>query len=84
MTKADSFPLPRIEDCFDKVGSSRYVTKLNLLKGYWQVLLTPFASEISAFVTPDAFIQYMVMAFGMQNAPATFQRLMQTVLSETM
>ncbi|KAL1248067.1 hypothetical protein QQF64_023443 [Cirrhinus molitorella] len=81
VTKADSFPLPRVEDCVDRVGSSRYVTKLDLLKGYWQVPLTQRASEISAFVTPDAFMQYTVMAFGMRNAPATFQRLMQTVLS---
>lgn len=82
VTKADSFPLPRMEDCVDSVGSSRYVTKLDLLKGYWQVPLTPRASEISAFVTPDAFMQYTVMAFGMRNAPATFQRLMRIVLSE--
>lgn len=43
--------------------------------------LTPRASEISAFVTPDNFLQYSVMAFGMRNAPATFQRLMRHVLS---
>lgn len=44
--------------------------------------LTLHASEISAFVTPDAFMQFTVMAFGMRNAPATFQQLMQIVLSE--
>lgn len=82
VTKADSFPLPRMEDCVDRVGSSRYVTKLDLLKGYWQVPLTARASEVSAFVTPDAFMQYTVMAFGMRNAPATFQRLMYLVLSD--
>ncbi|KAI2655625.1 Transposon Ty3-I Gag-Pol polyprotein [Labeo rohita] len=81
-TKADSIPIPRVEDCVDRVGSSRYVTKLDLLKGYWQVPSTPRASEISAFVTPDAFMQYTAMAFGMRNTPATFHRLMQTVLSE--
>lgn len=43
--------------------------------------LTARASEISAFVTADDFLQYSVMAFGMRNAPATFQRLMQQVLS---
>ncbi|KAL0153620.1 hypothetical protein M9458_051100, partial [Cirrhinus mrigala] len=80
VTKPDSFPLPRVEDCVDRVGSARYVTKLDLLKGYWQVPLTPRASEISAFVTPDNFLQYSVMAFGMRNAPATFQRLMHKVL----
>lgn len=57
------------------------MTKLDLLKGYWQVPLTERAKEISAFVTPDDFLQYTVMPFGMRNAPATFQRLMNLVLS---
>lgn len=65
----------------DKVGSARFVTKLDLLKGYWQVPLTKRGSEISAFVTPDSFLQYTVLAFGMRNAPATFQRMMHQVLS---
>ncbi len=43
--------------------------------------LTARASDISAFVTPDSFAQYCVMAFGMRNAPATFQRLINMVLS---
>ena len=81
VTKPDSYPLPRVEDCVDRVGSASYVTKLDLLKGYWQVPLTERAKEISAFVTPDDFLQYKVMAFGMRNAPATFQRLVNTVLS---
>ncbi|KAK0145445.1 Retrovirus-related Pol polyprotein from transposon 297 [Merluccius polli] len=81
VTKPDSFPLPRMEDCIDRVGSAQYVTKLDLLKGYWQVPLTHRASEISAFVTPDTFLQYTVMPFGLRNAPATFQRLMHLVLS---
>ncbi|KAL6485896.1 hypothetical protein MHYP_G00052880 [Metynnis hypsauchen] len=80
VTVPDSFPLPRIEDCVDCVGNAQYVTKLDLLKGYWQVPLTEHASVISAFVTPDSFMQYSVMAFGMRNAPAAFQRLMSCVL----
>ncbi len=65
----------------DNLGSARYVSKLDLLKGYWQVPLTPRASDISAFVTPDNFLQYSVMAFEMRNAPATFQRLINIVLA---
>ncbi|TKS65422.1 Retrovirus-related Pol polyprotein from transposon opus [Collichthys lucidus] len=80
VTVPDSFPLPRMDDCIDSVGPAVCITKLDLLKGYWQVPLTQRASDISAFVTPDAFMQYTVMAFGMRNAPATFQRLMQRVL----
>ena len=80
VTTPDSFPLPRMDDCIDRVGSAKFVTKLDLLKGYWQVPLTPRASEISAFVTPDNFLKYTVMPFGLRNAPATFQRLMRNVL----
>lgn len=55
VTKPDSFPLPRMDNCVDRVGSAKWLTKLDLLKGYWQVLLTKHASEISAFVTPGHF-----------------------------
>lgn len=67
VTKTDSFPLPRMEDCVGRVGSAHFITQLDLLKGYWQVGLTPRASEISAFVTPDSFVQYKVMAFGLKK-----------------
>ncbi|KAK7918866.1 hypothetical protein WMY93_010150 [Mugilogobius chulae] len=80
VTKPDSHPLPRMDDCVDRVGSAIFVTKLDLLKGYWQVPLTPRAKEVCAFVTPDAFLQYTVMPFGVRNAPATFQRLVNLVL----
>ncbi|KAK7909313.1 hypothetical protein WMY93_013997 [Mugilogobius chulae] len=80
VTKPDSHPLPRMEDCVDRVGSAVFVSKLDLLKGYWQVPLTPRAKEICAFATSDAFLQYTVMPFGVRNAPATFQRLVNRVL----
>lgn len=76
VTKTDSYPLPRMDDCVDRIGGARFVTKLDLLKRYWQVPLTARASEVSAFVTPDNFLQYTVLAFGLKNAPATFQGLM--------
>ena len=53
VTKTDSFPIPRIDDCIDKVGNSKYVTKFDLLKGFWQVPLTDRAKEVSAFATPN-------------------------------
>lgn len=80
VTVPDSFPLPRIDDCVDTIGAATFVSKLDLLKGFWQVPLTARASEISAFVTPDSFLQYNVMPFGLRNASATFQRLVNLVL----
>lgn len=79
VTKPDSYPLPRMEDCIDQVGSARFVSKFDLLKGYWQVPLTARAREISAFITPFGLFEYTVMSFGLRNAPATFQRLMNMV-----
>ena len=60
VTKPDSFPLPRIEDCIDEVGAAKFVTKLDLLKGYWQVLLTERAREVSAFITPKGLFSYVI------------------------
>ena len=52
-TKTDIFPIPRLDDCTDKIGQSKFVSKFDLLKGFWQIPLTEKAKEISAFVTPD-------------------------------
>ena len=82
VTKTDSFPIPRIDDCIDKVGNSKYVTKFDLLKGFWQVPLTDRAKEVSAFATPNGLYQYKVMPFGMKNSPATFQRLVNTLYAD--
>ena len=79
-TTADNYPIPRIDDCIDQVGQAKFISKFDLLKGYWQVPLTESAKRISAFVTPDGLYQYHVMPFGMKNASATFQRLMNKVL----
>jgi len=76
VTKADSFPLTRIGDCVDEVRSAKFVSKFDLLKGYWQVPLSARAHEIAAFTTPTGLYSYTMMPFGLRNAPATFQRLM--------
>ena len=81
LSKTDTFPIPRMDDCIDKVGNSKYITKFDLLKGFWQIPLTERAKEVSAFVTPDGLYHYKVMPFGMKNSPATFQRLINTIIA---
>ncbi len=66
VTKTDLFPLPRIDDCIDKVGPAKFVTKLDLLKGYWQVPLTLRASEISAFFN-SGFL-WPIFSHGVRHA----------------
>ena len=79
VTKTDTYPLPRVDDCIDQVGTSQYITKVDLMKGYWQVPLTCRAREISCFVANNQAFCCEVMPYGLKNAPATFQRLMNQV-----
>ena len=81
VTKSDLYPIPRVDDCVDRIGNAKFVSKLDLLKGYWQVPLTARAKEISAFATPDGLYQYKIMPFSMKNAPVTFQRHIYTVIT---
>lgn len=69
LTKPDSFPLPRIEDCVDQVGPATFIGKFALLKGYWQVPLTAHAQETSSFITPfgapKRVLYYALVLLGM-------------------
>ncbi|XP_068248780.1 uncharacterized protein [Palaemon carinicauda] len=80
VTVKDSFPLPRINDILDSIGNKKILTRIDLMKGYYQVPLTQSAKEISSFITPFGLFSYKVMPFGLTNAPATFQRMMSEVI----
>ena len=80
VTVPDSYPLPLIEDLIDQVGNAKVITTIDLLKGYYQIPLTPRAREISAFITSSGLYEYKVMPFGLRNAPATFQRIINIVI----
>ena len=67
VTKTDSFPVPRLNDCIDNIGQAKYVTKFDFLKEFWQIPLTERAKEISAFIAPDGLYQYKVMPFGIKK-----------------
>ncbi|GBM96659.1 Retrovirus-related Pol polyprotein from transposon 17.6 [Araneus ventricosus] len=79
ITKKDSYPLPRIDDTLDALNGSQWFTTLDLKSGYWQVEIRPEDREKTAFTTGQGLWQSKVMPFGL-NAPATFERLIETVL----
>ena len=80
VTRKDSYPLPNIDDTFDALGGAQYFCALDLASGYWQVPMSDDAKAKSAFLTKDGLFQFKVMPFGLCNAPATFERLMDRVL----
>ena len=81
LTKVDEFPLPRIDDTLDLLTGQQYFTTLDLATGYWQVRMDPASKEKTAFTTYSGLYQFRKMPFGLVNAPATFQRLMEVVLA---
>ncbi|XP_071941068.1 uncharacterized protein [Antedon mediterranea] len=83
ITIIDPYPMPRIDDIIDKVGNAKFITKLDLTQGYYQIALTDEAKLKSAFITPWGQYQYKVMPFGMANSPGTFQRLIDNILRGT-
>ena len=82
ITKLDVFPLPRIDDSLDLLASTQYFTTLDLASGYWQVGMDRDSQEKTAFTTHAGLYEFTVMPFGLCNAPATFQRLMESVLAD--
>ena len=64
----------------DKIGNAKYVTKFDLLKGFWQVYLTDRAKEVSAFIMPNGLYQYKLMPLGMKNSPVIIQLMVLTKL----
>ena len=81
ITKLDVYPLPRIDDSLDLLANTKYLTSLDLASGYWQVGMEPASQEKTAFITYSGLYEFTVMPFGLCNAPATFQRLMENVLA---
>ena len=80
MTIKDAYPLPRIDDSLRLLGNQQWFSTMDLASGYWQVAMSPEAKRKAAFVTNEGLFQFRVMPFGLCNAPATFERLMDRVL----
>ena len=81
LTLKDSYPLPRIDDSIDALRGSKWFSTLDLASGYWQVPMDPKDIEKTVFTTPFGLYHFKVMPFGLANAPATFERMMERVLS---
>ena len=80
LTERNTYPLPRIQDCIDRIGKAKFLSKLDLTSGYWQVGIAPEDTPKTAFNTLMGKFEFIVMPFGLTNAPATFQTMMNSIL----
>ena len=80
VTKRDEYSLPNPQSIFDKLEGSRFFSKLDIASAYWTIPIAPKDVEKTAFHTPRGMYEMLVMPFGLCNAPATFQRVMDRAL----
>ena len=79
-TIKNRYPLPLVADCFDKLAKARVFSKFDLWQGYYQVRIAEGNEYKTKCVTWYGSFEFLVMSFGLCNAPVTFCTLMNDVL----
>ena len=79
-TKPDAYPIPNITDTLDSLGHSKIFTALDMASGYHQIPVKPEHKEKTAFSCHRGHFQFIKMPFGLNNAPATYQRCIDVIL----
>lgn len=77
----DAYPLPQINSILDQLREAKYISTIDLKNGYWQIPLDAKSRPYTAFTVPGrGLFQWKVMPFGLHSAPATFQRILDTII----
>ncbi|MBW0524617.1 hypothetical protein O181_064332 [Austropuccinia psidii MF-1] len=81
-TKADRYPIPRISHALDKLAKGKYITKMDCKKDFHQNGVKPNFMKLLRIICHMGIYEYTRMLFGIKNAPAHFQRMMDTIFQE--
>lgn len=81
-TERDSYPLPLVSETLDKLKDAKYLSSLDIKSAYWQVPIEESSKPLTAFICHKGLFQFRRMPFGLHNAPATWQRLIDRVLTD--
>ena len=82
ISQADAYPMPRIDELLDSLKGSSVFSKMDMRQGFHQIRVLPEHAERTAFNTEFGAFQFKVMPFGLRNAPATFQRTMDSIFTQ--
>ncbi|MBW0541064.1 hypothetical protein O181_080779 [Austropuccinia psidii MF-1] len=81
-TKADRYPIPRIPQALDKLAKAKYIAKMDCMKGFYQNGVNPSSMKLLRTICHMGIYEYTGMSFGIKNAPAHFQRMIDTSFQE--
>lgn len=81
VTKKNSYPLPNVESCLEALAGKCFFSKLDFASGYWQMPMAKSSKELTSFRTDNGLYQFKVMPFGLVNAPASFQKLINVMFA---
>ncbi|MBW0594211.1 hypothetical protein O181_133926 [Austropuccinia psidii MF-1] len=81
-TKADKYPITRMPHALDKLEKGKYITKMDCMKGFYQNGVKPHSMKVLRIICHIGIYEYTRMPFGIKNAPAHFQTIIDTIFQE--
>ena len=83
VSKINAYPMPEVDELLDHLGNAHFISTMDLTQGYCQEPVAVKDRHKIAFSSLVGFFQFLMMPYGLQEAPATFQRMMDSLIHRT-